>query len=110
MSRERRLCAATSLECETGRHPKCAARTFSASEAILRVCPCECHDQGEKRARRAPRLTDVPRPAADVISAWASGMGRLGGRKGGPARARALSPQRRSQIALKAARARWSTR
>ena len=37
----------------------------------------------------------------------ATGLGRLGGLKGGPARARALTPQRRRDIARKAARARW---
>ena len=39
---------------------------------------------------------------------YAAALGRLGGRKGGKARARALSPKRRSDIAKKAARARWS--
>ena len=34
-------------------------------------------------------------------------MGRLGGLKGGKARAVSLSPERRSEIAAKAARARW---
>jgi len=34
-------------------------------------------------------------------------LGRLGGLKGGVARAEALSPRRRSQIAAKAAKARW---
>jgi hypothetical protein len=33
--------------------------------------------------------------------------GRLGGKKGGPARAAKLSPKKRSQIAKKAALARW---
>jgi hypothetical protein len=33
--------------------------------------------------------------------------GRKGGRKGGPARAKTLSAERRSEIAKKAARARW---
>lgn len=35
-------------------------------------------------------------------------MGRLGGLKGGRARAISLAPERRSEIAAKAARARWS--
>lgn len=35
-------------------------------------------------------------------------LGRLGGLKGGRARARKLTRRKRSQIALKAARARWS--
>jgi hypothetical protein len=34
-------------------------------------------------------------------------LGRRGGLKGGPARARKLSKKRRSEIAKKAARARW---
>jgi len=34
-------------------------------------------------------------------------LGRLGGAKGGPARAKALSRKRRSAIAQKAAKARW---
>lgn len=35
-------------------------------------------------------------------------LGRLGGLKGGKARANKLSPQRRKEIALKAAKKRWS--
>ncbi len=34
-------------------------------------------------------------------------LGRLGGLKGGPARAAKLTPEQRSEIARKAARARW---
>ena len=34
-------------------------------------------------------------------------LGRLGGLKGGKARAKALTPQQRSEIAKKAAKARW---
>ena len=37
-------------------------------------------------------------------------LGRLGGKVGGHARARSLSPERRSEIARKAVRARWSRR
>lgn len=35
-------------------------------------------------------------------------LGRLGGEKGGKARAEALTPERRSEIAKKAAQARWA--
>jgi len=35
-------------------------------------------------------------------------LGRMGGKVGGPARANALSSERRSEIAKKAAAARWS--
>lgn len=37
-------------------------------------------------------------------------LGRLGGLKGGKARAKKLTPQKRSSIARKAARKRWSKR
>jgi hypothetical protein len=37
-------------------------------------------------------------------------LGRLGGLKGGHARARALTPQRRQEIARNAAQARWKRR
>ena len=42
----------------------------------------------------------------DLIKA-AAALGRKGGLKGGKARAAALSPKRRSEIAKKAAKARW---
>ncbi len=42
------------------------------------------------------------------LSAMAAAMGRVGGLKGGPARAEALSPKRRSQIAKLAAERRWA--
>ena len=37
-------------------------------------------------------------------------LGKLGGAKGGPARAAALTPEKRAEIAAKAAKARWGTR
>jgi len=42
-----------------------------------------------------------------MISEVMAELGRRGGPKGGPARARALSPERRRQIARRAAAARW---
>jgi len=45
--------------------------------------------------------TDGKNPAAVAL-------GRLGGKKGGKARARKLSKERRSEIATAAARARWN--
>jgi hypothetical protein len=37
-------------------------------------------------------------------------LGRLGGKKGGPARAKKLSAKKRKQIAQKAAQARWAAK
>ena len=39
---------------------------------------------------------------------YAVALGRLGGKKGGQARANKLYPERRQEIARKAARARWN--
>jgi hypothetical protein len=46
-------------------------------------------------------------PDQEAIKAAASALGKKGGLKGGPARAKSLSAKRRSEIAKKAARARW---
>ena len=46
-------------------------------------------------------------PAERPKNPAAVALGRLGGLKGGAARAAALGPKKRSQIAAKAARARW---
>ena len=44
---------------------------------------------------------------SDEIKAAAAAMGRKGGLKGGPARAKALTSKQRSEIAKKAANTRW---
>ena len=67
-----------------------------------------------KRSSKAPR--DVNVLAADIVEqATAEGkdplaveLGRSGGLKGGKVRAKRLSKRRRSEIAKKAAQARWS--
>ena len=46
-------------------------------------------------------------PAQPQKNPAAVALGRLGGLKGGAARAAALTPKKRSQIAAKAARTRW---
>ena len=52
---------------------------------------------------------DTKEVPADIIAA-AAALGRKGGLKGGPARAAALSPKKRSAIAKKAAAARWGSK
>jgi len=49
----------------------------------------------------------VKEPPTDEVKAAAAALGRLGGLKGGNARAKSLSAKRRSEIAKKAAKARW---
>jgi hypothetical protein len=63
-------------------------------------CPA-CHAPTERIAilqRRTAKAAADPHAVA---------LGRRGGMKGGPARAAALSPSRRREIARMAARARW---
>jgi hypothetical protein len=43
-----------------------------------------------------------------AVRAYLRGIASKGGKRGGPARARALTPARRSEIARKAALARWA--
>lgn len=50
------------------------------------------------------RIESPPKNPAAVA------LGKLGGPKGGPARAKALSPERRSEIARKAAECRWAAK
>ena len=57
----------------------------------------------------APTVREEVLSAADAANPQmhAAALGRIGGRKGGHARAAALSPERRRDIARDAARARW---
>lgn len=74
-----------------------------------------------KRSSRSKKEPDLNQIAARVVEKATSGkpkkknpaavaLGKLGGKKGGPARAKKLSAKRRAQIAKKAARARWKSR
>ena len=73
----------------------------AATPEIAGECPA-CHAPTERlRVRRMwEKLPNV----------HAAALGRLGGLKGGPARAAALSPKRRREIARAAAAARWKNR
>jgi hypothetical protein len=50
-----------------------------------------------------PDLSDEPQKNQAAVE-----LGRLGGRKGGKARAEKLTPEQRKEIAQKAAKARWN--
>jgi hypothetical protein len=57
---------------------------------------------------QAPRYDPrAPKPLDPSKNPAAVALGRLGGLKGGIARAAKLGPRKRSQIAAKAAKARW---
>lgn len=66
--------------------------------------------------KRSSNGKDVNRMAYGIVAAAtgehrknpaAVALGRLGGKKGGHARAQTLTPERRREIAVKAAKARW---
>ncbi len=66
-------------------------------------------DTNQKAKAIVDLVTDQPKPTpSDEIRAAAAALGRAGGLKGGPARAKALTAKKRSEIAKKAAKARWS--
>ena len=77
------------------------------------------HDRSRKRPRDLNQLakqivdesTGQADPAPeDTRDPLAVELGRRGGLKGGPARAKKLSPEERSEIARRAATARWKKR
>ena len=82
------------------------------------------YDEG--MAKRSSKPTDLNKRATAIVAQsvdpedegddpyegknpHAVELGRLGGLKGGKARAAKLTPEERSEIARKAAKARWST-
>ncbi|TMD14288.1 MAG: histone H1 [Chloroflexi bacterium] len=70
-----------------------------------------------KRSRKTPRQSqslstagasgEEEEPPSDEVRAAARALGSLGGKKGGPARARKLTAEQRSEIARRAAQKRW---
>jgi hypothetical protein len=68
---------------------------------------CVCGQFHMKESPRNQELPAVSMSAAMDLTAAAKELGRRGGLKGGPARAKKLSPERRSTIARKAAEVRW---
>jgi hypothetical protein len=71
------------------------------ADVIGEPCPaCKAPTERTRILRR--------RVALAVRNPHAAALGRLGGLKGGRARAKALSPARRREIALKAIRTRWA--
>ncbi|MBI4337758.1 MAG: hypothetical protein HY683_08045 [Chloroflexi bacterium] len=65
----------------------------------------EAADEGEE-----PKFEPGPEQAAEPTEGknpHAVALGQLGGKKGGPARAKKLTPEQRQEIAHRAATARW---
>jgi len=64
-------------------------------------------DLNQIAAAITEKATNPQNPTAIAINQAAATLGRLGGLKGGPARAKKLTSKKRTQIAKKAAKARW---
>ncbi len=114
----------------TGRtnQPKRARRTTTVAPATaapvmaLRKCrACDWQAEFAERPGLIPRcpwcsaetalvklIAPAPNATAGAKNEHAAALGRLGGKKGGRARAEKLSPRQRRAIAVKAARARWA--
>lgn len=77
---------------------------FMAKKSKL---PKDTNQRAVTIAQIATGEIEKPIEETDLIKMAASAMGRKGGLKGGVARAKKLSSKRRSEIAKKAAAARW---
>jgi hypothetical protein len=71
------------------------------------LCPW-CYGPTERTSVLGLVIPEVLRPGQK--NPYASSLGRLGGLKGGPARAAKLTAKQRREIASKAARARWGNK
>lgn len=60
--------------------------------------------------KKAKSVVDMATGQNEPTLTPAQILGKAGGKKGGPARAKALSAKRRKEIAQKAAAARWGTK
>ncbi len=87
--------------------------------AVVRLPPMPTRSSKPRDANQMAKhildqLTgDAPKaepPAAPAKNPAAVALGALGGKKGGAARAKALTPAQRSEIAKKAAAGRWGVR
>ena len=67
-------------------------------------------DVNEAAHRTVQAVINRTEPPARQKNLAAVALGRLGGLKGGKARAAKLTPEQRQQIAKKAAQARWAKR
>lgn len=90
-----------SVYCKSGVHD-CPGRGRIGRE--LHVCVCACHDDGDRRSIIVPEAS-VPEDEREVERLRM--IGAVGGKKGGPARARNLKPGKRKAIAQLAAAIRW---
>jgi hypothetical protein len=65
---------------------------------------------GKEPEETAEQTTPLPEPTLEERHNAAVALGRLGGKKGGPARAKKMTAEQRSESARKAAAARWGSK
>ena len=70
--------------------------------------PSARRDVNQAAHQTIQAVIDRTEPAPPVKNLAAVALGKLGGLKGGPARAAKLTPEQRREIAQKGARARWA--
>ncbi len=58
--------------------------------------------------RRSTGTADPPKVTASEVSRVMAAMGRKGGKIGGKRRLEAMTPEQRREVAMKAAKTRWS--
>jgi hypothetical protein len=97
--------------------PKRSSKQKDPSEIARHVLNAVVPRAEPKRGRKpigvriaASVVNDDSPPAAAAKNPAAVALGRLGGKKGGPARAAKLSAARKKEIAQRAAVKRWSAR
>lgn len=83
----------------SSKHPKKKREREDEAQAAVRVM--------ETIAAKSEADTEPAVEITDEMRAAAAAFGRIGGKIGGPARAASLSKKRRSEIAKRAAAARW---
>jgi len=72
-----------------------------------RKLPADVNQRAAEIVRLSTEETQELKPERSPISEYLAQIGRRGGLKGGRARAKKLSKKKRSEIARKAAEARW---
>lgn len=80
-----------------------------STSANLNQCPrALARETTDESIQEDPPAIQPIKEFSPLKNPAAVALGKLGGKKGGPARAKKLSPERRQEIARKAARARWA--
>jgi hypothetical protein len=74
---------------------------------VERERPADVNQLGKFIVDKLTASTEQEQPSKSDISRVMAALGRKGGKIGGKNRAESLTPEKRREIALKAARARW---